>query len=355
MNRVLALSLRPKRLSDLVGQEDLVSSFKSQLVSKRIPHFIIICGPVGSGKTTFARIVALSLQKVNSSSEKWNVDSNPEPDFDLTDTDWESYRKYDIQEINAANKNGVDDIRQLISLMGFKPMVRGSVKVAILDEAHQLTGPAQNALITETEDVQEHVYYIFCTSNIGKIIPALKRRAYVITPRPLNETSITNLLNEAKIAANYTKDVGELCETLMKFQVTSPGLVLQAAERYFSGLSNMESVSFSLNNANNIDIPGICRSILSGDWKNITPVLSTVTKGDIYMLRYSILGYLKVVLLKELNPVKLHIVARAMDNLLHMDLDESVSVSSFSVAMYNSCTGNNEIGQTKVKKPKLVQ
>ena len=198
MERVLALSMRPKLLNDLVGQTEIIDSLKSQMNSGRIPHFFIISGPVGIGKTTLARILALSLQLQRK-------------DFLLTDNDWLQYKKLEINEINAANRNGIDEIRQISNNLKYKPIFPSSAKIIILDEAHQLTNAAQNALITETEDVAEYIYYIFCTSTINKIIPALRRRAYIITPKDLTESEIKELLCQAK---EYTQSPLEIDELL---------------------------------------------------------------------------------------------------------------------------------------------
>ena len=286
MDRVLALSMRPKLLEDLVGQECITSTLQSQFETGRIPHFYIIHGPVGAGKTTLARILSLALQMDPSKNR-----------LDLSDLDWQDYKKYDIHEINAANKNGIDDIRAIVEMMRYKPMGISKAKVVIMDEAHQLTNAAQNALITETEDVQNTVYYIFCTSAINKIIPALQRRAYMITPKPLGNDDVMMLLEKARDITSFEGDVGPLHEALMMNSVTSPGLILQATEKYFSGIPAYESVYNC--ESSKADTMSICRAVSSGSWKETSKLLKDVTKGDSTMLRNCVIGYLKTVMLRS--------------------------------------------------------
>lgn len=290
-DRVLSLSMRPKFLDDLVGQESVINPLIKQFKSNRIPHFFIISGPVGAGKTTLARIIALNLQ-------------TPRKRFDqLSETDWFNYSHLDIKEINAANKTGVDDMRALINSMKYKPLAPSKCKIVILDEAHQLSKSAQQVLITETEDVAEHVYYIFCTSEVEKIIPALKRRASLITPKALSKEKIKNLLETVqKKISTPEKEIklNPLVDALSLNNVYAPGLVLQAADRYFSGMSAEESVTFA-DTDSKLDSRALCQAVASANWTNCASILQTIEKNDIYGCKMQIIGYLKAILLKSMG------------------------------------------------------
>ncbi len=270
-SRVLALSMRPGVLDKLIGQDEWIASIQSQFQTGRVPHFYILSGPVGSGKTTMSRILALMFQ----------------------DGTLENYKKYDIRELNAANQTGVDDMRSVIESMRYQPIAPSKAKVVIFDEAHQLSVAAQNVLITETEDVKPHVFYIFCTSIPNKIIDALKRRAFHITPKPLTPDGIRMLVTEAAVKANYAGDLTNFINYLDIESITSPGLVLQACERFFLNLSP------SSNGTSIFESLSLCRAVSTGDWDTVKDLCKNLTKADVFGLKASICGYLKSILLKS--------------------------------------------------------
>lgn len=305
-DRVLALSMRPKLLEDCVGQDDFMATLQTQFTTGRIPHFYIIHGPVGAGKTTIARILALTFQLNN---------------LNISESDWDGYKKYDIQEINAANKNGIDDIRSILESMKYKPMLPSRAKVVIMDEAHQLTLPAQNALLTETEDVANHVYYIFCTSALNKIIPALQRRAYLISPKPLSSDDVSVLIKKAAEFVSFTDNIDSLLEALTTSYISSPGLILQAAEKFFSGIPAYESVYNC--ELSKVDTMSVCRSVSSGNWKETAILLKSINKTDVTMLRNCLLGYLNKIILSSTGNKALA-TAKAIRNLVDDTGNESL-------------------------------
>lgn len=307
---MLIHSLRPKKLDNVIGQDEIVLSIKKQFDSGRIPNFFIIYGSPGTGKTTLSRIIALMLQKA--------------PEGALIG-------KYDIKEINAADKNGIDDVRALIDNSAYKPYAPSIAKVVIMDEAHQLTTQAQNTLLKLTEDPPKYMYYIFCTTNLVKIIAALKRRAYIINTKGINKESTMKLLRYANGYNLYTKEATSkvwdtldeseqdpyikkadsvlsmvpLCDSLIKYDIDSPGLILQATEKYINGSSPEDSIFNTSNNT--LDTFKLCNLVSKGDWKGSANIMTIMKKEDIFMVRNCVLGYLKTILLKSESEKALNI------------------------------------------------
>jgi len=308
-DRVLSLSMRPKVIKDIVGQDKLVACLVNQFKSGRVPHFWIFHGVVGSGKTTLARMVALALQK-NKSIDK------------LTLKDWDGATKLDTREYNAANTNGVDDIRQVISGMSFKPNFPSKCKIVIFDEAHQITVPAQNCLITSTEDVSDHIFFIFCTSNLTKIIPALRRRAFLVEPEALNASSTQILLSKAAKESGFSGETAPLSGAIQPDM--SPGLLLQAAERFFCGYSPEESSSTSTETK--LDMYKMYSFVKVGNWSETSKLLRATTKTDVYAVRGYLLACLRNEILSSPHS-KAHFVSKSIKVLAGMDSDPTCLVT----------------------------
>lgn len=339
-DRVLSLSMRPRAFSELVGQDAMLASLEAQFSSGRVPHFFIMAGPVGCGKTTLARLVALALQcpDVNAFAEPAGGGGGGGR------LPWAQYRRLDIREINAANKNGVDDARELIETMRFVPIAPSRAKVVILDEAHQLSTAAQNALLTETEDVSKHVYYIFSTSQPNKLLPALRRRAYVVTPKLLDMDATRRLVAEAARRAGYDASASAsaalepLVDALDLHDVRSPGLILQAAERFFSGVPALDSVLASSGADPELDTMQACRALAKGDWPACAKLLKSATKQDVYALRACMLGYLRTVLLNSTG-AKAVVAARRISALAGTTsaIDDSGLLPAFLAGVCSAC------------------
>lgn len=327
---MLIHSLRPKKLEEIVGQDEIVSQIKKQFDSGRIPNFFILHGNTGSGKTTLARIISLMLQTKDHSGY------NPE---DI---------KFDIKEINAADKNGIDDIRLLIETSVYRPFSPSIAKVVIMDEAHQLTTQAQNTLLKLTEDPPSYMYYIFCTTNLTKINSALRRRAYIINTKGIDNKSVMYLLryangynlfskNDKNIKnwealnesekevfmkkADEIKSVVPLYESLIKYDIDSPGVILQTVEKYINGTEPDECIFNSSNNS--IDSHKLCTYLSKGDWSKCTTVLKDLKKEDIVMTKINLVNYLKSILLTSTNHVQ---IAKAIKEIAASDYTDDLGL-----------------------------
>lgn len=164
--RVLARKYRPSNFDELIGQEALVRTLTNAIDAGRIAQAFMLTGVRGVGKTTTARIVARALNCIGPDGEggptihPCGVCQNC--------TAIAEDRHVDVIEMDAASRTGVDDIRELIDGVRYRP-VSARYKVYVLDEVHMLTKNAFNALLKTLEEPPEHVKFIFATTEIRKV------------------------------------------------------------------------------------------------------------------------------------------------------------------------------------------
>ena len=157
MYQVIARKYRPQTFQDVVNQEHVKQTLSNALTQGRVGHGYIFSGPRGTGKTTMARIVAKAL----------NCEKGPTPEPCLkcvSCTEIAGGNSMDLVEIDAASNRRIDDIRELRENVRYRPL-RDAYKVFIIDEAHQITADAFNALLKTLEEPPEWVVFILCTTE----------------------------------------------------------------------------------------------------------------------------------------------------------------------------------------------
>ncbi len=163
-----SLKYRPKRFDDVIGQQHIAKTLKNALASDRVAHAYLFTGPRGTGKTSTARILAAAL----------NCEKGPTPEpcgeCDMCKAIIAG-NAMDTIEMDAASNRGIDDIRDLREKVKFAP-AEGRYKIYILDEAHQLTPEANNALLKTLEEPPDHVVFMLLTTEANKIIPTILSR-----------------------------------------------------------------------------------------------------------------------------------------------------------------------------------
>jgi DNA polymerase-3 subunit gamma/tau len=175
--RVLARKYRPQTFQDLIGQEPMVQTLRNAFSAGRIAQAYMLTGVRGVGKTTTARILARALNYEPQAGAQ--VDSQADggdaagPTLDLPDIGRHceailASRHIDVIEIDAASNTSVDNIRDIIDAVPYRP-VQARFKVYIIDEVHMLSKGAFNALLKTLEEPPSHVKFIFATTEIRKV------------------------------------------------------------------------------------------------------------------------------------------------------------------------------------------
>ena len=163
--RVLARKYRPQNFNDLIGQEPMVLTLKNAFETGRIAQAWMLTGVRGVGKTTTARILARALN--------YKTDTIDQPTIDLTVPGEHCQaimegRHVDVIEMDAASHTGIDDIRDIIEQVRYRP-VSARYKVYIIDEVHMLSTQAFNGLLKTLEEPPPHVKFIFATTEIRRV------------------------------------------------------------------------------------------------------------------------------------------------------------------------------------------
>jgi DNA polymerase III subunit gamma/tau len=179
---VLARKYRPKTFTEMVGQEHVVQALSNALTQQRLHHAYLFSGTRGIGKTTVSRILAKSLN-CQGPDGGGGITASPCGVCDAC-RDIDADRYVDYTEMDAASTRGIDDIRELLDRSNYKP-VMGRFKVYMIDEVHQLTGPAFSALLKTLEEPPEYLKFVLATTDPQKVPVTVLSRCLQFNLRPM--------------------------------------------------------------------------------------------------------------------------------------------------------------------------
>lgn len=256
---------RPSTLKEVRGQKPVVKSLAEQLEKKNRPHSYLFCGPAGTGKTTMARIMARGV--------------GAEPS--------------NIIELDAATHNGIDDMREITSALRYQGFGASSVKAIILDECHQLTKQAWQAILKAVEEPPAHVYFFLCTTESGKVPATISSRCSVYALQPLPRADLLDLLEEVCDEEDF--DCGP--EILNKIASSCDGSPRRALTMLATAhsVTDRDELEILLQQPDeNPEVIDLCRLLVGGklNWTKLTSTLKAMPEMPAESIRIVIANYL---------------------------------------------------------------
>src|ERR1700734_1026099 len=188
MYQVIARKYRPQSFDDVLNQEHIKTTLRNAIAQNRIAHGYIFSGQRGTGKTTTARILARCLN-----CEKGPVD--PPCGVCASCLEVTAGGSVDVIEIDAASNRGINEMRELRENVRYQP-VRDRYKVFIVDEAHQITSEAFNALLKTLEEPPEWAVFILCTTESHKIPTTIASRCQQFSFRSVDFAEVVKRMEE---------------------------------------------------------------------------------------------------------------------------------------------------------------
>lgn len=259
---------RPKIFKTVIGQESAVSTLQQMLATERLPHALLFVGPSGVGKTTLARIIKTKLECSD----------------------------FDFSEVNAADFRGIDTVREIRTRMGASPM-GGKVRIWLIDECHQLSKDAQNALLKALEDTPKHVYFMLATTDSSKLLKTIITRCTEIKLKELSPVHLRQLIKSVceKESLTISEDVEE---KLIECALGSARLALVLLNKLVGiedEAAQLESIERNAESRESIEI---ARALLNPrtQWADIAKILKTC-ETEPESIRWLVLSYMTSVIL----------------------------------------------------------
>ena len=290
---VLALKYRPKKFSEVVGQEATIKTLMSALDKKNLANAYLFSGLRGSGKTTTARIFAKALQCSQGES------STPCEECENCIMANEN-RHIDIIEMDAASNRKIEDIKEIIEHTRYKPTI-GRYKIFIIDEAHMLTREAENALLKTLEEPPEYVKFILATTDPLKLPSTILSRTQHYRFTKIDTALIKSHLEYILASENieYEPKALELLAKSGNGSLRDTITLLDQAIAYSKGNITLDSVVDMLGVINPEIIDEIFNLVLNQKKDEVKNIIHTIANYDIESILDEIMSYLKEALFEN--------------------------------------------------------
>ena len=305
----LAEILRPESLDAVIGQDAAKRAIQSWVEKDNFPRCQLYTGPVGTGKSTLAGIVAKACQG----------------------SDWDE--GCDIRQINAGTVGKVDDARALAAESASRPFI-GRYRVFTLEEAHRMTDAAQDAILVPME-VNPWTMWLLTSSEPEKLLPAIRSRCSAATfaLKPLNRDQIATLVRSVK--PNLTDDEYVKWGTwFVEKSVTSPREILGVLDQHFAGVPLEQAV----HGAEHEPLyPEIATAVLSGNWSKTSGLLKQIKTADYRAMVAVVSAKMSWALLEEGFGPRGDAIATCLVGLGVNQFADGVAYSSLKALLYKCC------------------
>jgi DNA polymerase-3 subunit gamma/tau len=284
---VLALKYRPKKFSEIIGQQTTIKTLMSALDKKQLANAYLFSGLRGSGKTSTARIFAKALQcEKGESSEPCEICEN----CIMANEN----RHIDIIEMDAASNRKIEDIKEIIEHTKYKPS-RGRYKIFIIDEAHMLTKEAENALLKTLEEPPPYVKFILATTDPLKLPATILSRTQHYRFTKIDNELIKNHLEFILAKENifYDEKAIQLLAKSGNGSLRDTITLLNQAIAYSKGEIKLDSIIEMLGVINPEIIEKLFKLILNENKEEIKKLSKEISNYDLDSILDEIINYLK--------------------------------------------------------------
>ncbi len=278
---VLARKYRPQSFGDLVGQEHVARTLANAIQANRVAHAFLFTGVRGVGKTTTARLLAKALNCENGpTATPCNVCG---PCTDIT-----AGVNVDVQEIDGASNNSVDDVRRLQESLPYRPQ-RDRFKIVIVDEVHMLSAGAFNAFLKTLEEPPDHVKFIFATTESHKVPVTIRSRCQQYDFRLIPQRLVAERVREILAAEGIEADdqsvliVAQEAAGSMRDALT----LLDQLVAISDGKIDAQIVAQSLGIANREALHEVASALLGGDGAAVIAAVNGLAEKSVDMLHFA--------------------------------------------------------------------